>query len=125
MSFWEKEIPKGKAYLILAACAVVPIMLLGGHNGRPVQQVSQRQETATPQETTHQVIKCEDRERLENQMLKAATGMDPVLIKRALAEAPMVIASGNGTPDQIAQLSKLTVQWSITLAKWRDEHPCL
>jgi len=125
MSFWDKEIPKRKAYLILAACAVVPIMLLGGgHSGRSVQQVSQRQEAA-PQETTHQLIKCEDRNRDEDQMLRAATGQDPVLIKRALAEAPMVIASGNGTPDQLARLSKLTEQWGTTLAKWRAEHPCL
>jgi hypothetical protein len=58
-------------------------------------------------------------------MIQAGTGQDPVLFKRVLAQAPMVIATGNGTPDDLAQLSKLVDQWNAVLAKWRAKHPCV
>ncbi len=41
MSFWDTEIPKRKAFLILAACAVVPIMFMqASQDKRSIQQVS-------------------------------------------------------------------------------------
>ena len=58
-------------------------------------------------------------------MIRAATGEDPVLIRRLLTQAPMIISSGNGTPEELAKVARVANQWNAVLGKWRAEHPCL
>jgi hypothetical protein len=97
--------------------------------GSSSTQQSGQQPQEPPAQTSKPKVaplaRCEDRERDEDRMIRAATGKDPELIRRVLAEAPMAIARGDGTPDELRQLSKLTDEWSVILAKWRLEHPCL